>query len=163
MVKLFNYYDMTYLSQFPSWFLNHPKNVGCTEDEIKEMESFYGFKFPEVYREYLACMGETSYYMSVYAYTSGLAYWNYEYMRTHAKWVLDIYNEGYDTKTTFDNNFIIFAMHDESFLFMKSNEGENPPVYVFGADGPGSEVRRCDNSFTEYLFCHCWSFTQQRE
>lgn len=63
-------------------------------------------------------------------------------------------NEDFDTKTTFDNNCIIFAMHDESFLFMKSNEGENPPVYVFNADGPGSEVRRCDNSFIECIIAH---------
>ncbi|NBB31433.1 SMI1/KNR4 family protein [Cellulophaga sp. BC115SP] len=145
---------MKYLSELPLWFLNHPKNVGCTEDEIKEMESFYGFKFPEAYCEYLAFMGETSYYMNVHAYTSGLAYLNYEYMRTYAKWVLDMYNEDYGTKTAFDDNFIIFAMHDESFLFMKSNEGENPPVYVFNADGPGSEVRRCDNSFIECIIAH---------
>ncbi|NBB31553.1 hypothetical protein [Cellulophaga sp. BC115SP] len=39
---------MTYLSEFPLWFLNHPKNVGCTEDEIKEMESFYGFNFSAI-------------------------------------------------------------------------------------------------------------------
>lgn len=142
---------MTYLSEFPLWFLNHPKNVGCTEDEIKEMESFYGFNFPEAYREYLACMGENSYHMNLCVYTSGLAYCNYEYMRTHAKWVLNIYNEDFDTKTIFDDNFIIFAMHDESFLFLKNNEGENPPAYVFGADGPGSEVEKIYNSFTEYL------------
>ena len=35
--------------------------------------------------------------------------------------------------------------------FLKNNEGENPPVYVFGADGPGSEVEKIYNSFTEYL------------
>jgi hypothetical protein len=57
--------------------------------------------------------------MNLCVYTSGLAYCNYEYMRIHAKWVLDIYNEDFDTKTIFDDNFIIFAMHDESFLFEK--------------------------------------------
>ncbi len=115
------------------------------------MESFYGFNFPEVYREYLACIGENSYHMNLCVYTSGLAYCNYEYMRTHAKWVLDIYNEDFDTKTIFDDNFIIFACMMRVFLFLKNNEGENPPVYVFGADGPGSEVEKIYNSFTEYL------------
>lgn len=151
MAELFYFYDMTYLSEFPLWFLNHPKNAVCTVDEIKEMESFYGVNFPEAYREYLACMGATSYYMESCVYLQGTAYDNYKFMKKNAKETLEYYNQEYNTKTVYEDSFIIFSMSDDSFIFMKNNEGKNPPIYVFGADGPGSEVEKIYNSFTEYL------------
>lgn len=34
---------------------------------------------------------------------------------------------------------------------MKNNEGKKPLIYRFYSDGPGSEVEKIYDSFTEYL------------
>jgi SMI1 / KNR4 family (SUKH-1) len=140
---------MKYLSELPLKFLNHPENKGCSDDEILEMEDYYGFSFPETYREYLSIVGKHSHYVG--AYLQGCAFWNYQYMKDYSKEIIEHYNKEHGTISQYEDSSIIIAMSDECFNFIKNGQGENPPVYNFNADGPGSEIIKIDDSFTSYL------------
>lgn len=139
---------MKYLNEIPEWFIQHKGNIGCTKEEIEEMEQFYGFPFPEAYKELLSFMGKKTPYG---CYLQGFCYWNYKFIKEESKKVLTIYNKTYGSTSQYEDSFIIIAMSDDSFLLIKNNEGENPPVYVFGADGPGSEIVQTDDFFSDYV------------
>jgi SMI1 / KNR4 family (SUKH-1) len=133
----------------PLKFLNHPENDGCSNEEILEMEKYYGFKFPEAYREYLSIMGKNSHYIG--AYSQGFAFWNYQYIKDYSKEIIEYYNKEHGTVSQYEDSFIIIAMSDECFNFMKNGEGDNPPVYSFWSDGPGTEIFKLHDSFTAQL------------
>jgi hypothetical protein len=113
------------------------------------MENYYGFRFPEAYREYLSIMGKHSHYIG--AYLLGFAFWNYQYIKDYSKEIIEHYNKEYGTISQYEDSSIIIAMSDECFNFIKNGEGENPPVYNFDSDGPGSEVVKIYDSFTSHL------------
>jgi hypothetical protein len=140
---------MKYLSELPLKFLNHPENEGCSDEEILEMENYYGFRFPEAYREYLSIMGKHSHYIG--AYLQGFAFWNYQYIKDYSKEIIEHYNKEYGTISQYEERFIIIAMSDECFNFMKNGEGDNPPVYSFWAEGPKAEIFQLDESFISHL------------
>ncbi|RFS18241.1 SMI1/KNR4 family protein [Emticicia sp. C21] len=134
--------------QIPGWSIQYEGNIGCTKEEIEEMESFYGFSFPEAYKELLSEMGKHAPYAG---YLQGFCYWNYKFIKEYSKKVLASYNETYGSVSQYEDSFIIIAMSDECFILIKNNEGENPPVYVFNSDGPGSEIIKTHDFFTEYV------------
>ncbi|MFD2523050.1 SMI1/KNR4 family protein [Emticicia soli] len=139
---------MKYLNELPEWFIQDKDNIGCTKEEIEEMEEFYGFSFPEAYKELLSLMGKKP----AYAYfLQGFCYWNYKFMKEYSKEILAIYNESFGSVSQYEDSFIIIAMSDESFVLIKNNEGENPPVYLFYSDGLGSEIKKSHDFFSEYV------------
>jgi hypothetical protein len=139
---------MQYLKEIPQWFLQHTENIGCKEEEIEEMELFYNFSFPEAYKELLSFMGRKS---AFGYYLQGFCYWNYKFLKEYSKEILIMYNNDYGSISKYEDSFIIVAMSDESFILIKNNEGENPPVYVFNSDGPGSEIIKTHDFFSEYV------------
>lgn len=139
---------MKYLNEIPEWSIHHKGNIGCTKVEIEEMETFYGFSFPEAYKELLSIMGKDAPYA---CYLQGCYYWKYKFIKEYSKEVLALYNKEFGTVSQYEDSFIIIAMSDDSFLLIKNNEGENPPVYVFDADGPGSEIVQTDDFFSDYV------------
>lgn len=139
---------MKYLNELPEWFIQHKGNIGCTKEEIEEMEQFYGFSFPEAYKELLSIMGKEAPYA---CYSQGCYYWEYKFMKEKPKEVLAGYHEDFGATSQYEDSFIIIAMNDDSFMLIKNNEGENPPLYVFDANGPGSEIRKKEDFFSDYV------------
>lgn len=139
---------MKYLNELPEWFIQDKDNIGCTKEEIEEMEEFYGFSFPEAYRELLSVMGKKSPYV---CYLQGFCYWNYKFIKGYSKEVLAGYEEDFGSVSQYEDSFIIIGMSDESIVLIKNNEGENPPVYLFNANGPGSEIVKTHDFFSDYV------------
>jgi len=139
---------MKYLNELPERFIQHKGNIGCTKEEIEEMEQFYGFSFPEAYKELLSFMGKDSLYG---CYLQGFCYWNYKYIKGYSKEILALYNKEFGSTSQYDDSFIIIAMSDDSFILIKNYEGANPPVYVFDANGPGSEIVKTHDFFSDYV------------
>ncbi|MBA4017257.1 MAG: SMI1/KNR4 family protein [Pirellula sp.] len=116
---------------------------GCTPAEIKAVEHDVGSPLPQAYREFLARMGREAgrlyvgtdvFYPAILGVTSG------------AKQLVDEDKTG----VAFPDDAIAFSMHQGyQFLFIRTGEGNDPPVYHY-MEQSGVFEKKSEN-FTKFL------------
>ncbi|GGJ05974.1 SMI1/KNR4 family protein [Paenibacillus hunanensis] len=120
--------------------------VGCTQEEIIELEDRVGFKLPGVYKEFLLAAGHGS--GRLFQGTI-VHYINLIEIQEWAKELLEENNN----PITLPNTSFVFSMHQGyEIRFFDVHMGENPPVFLWyeGMENPSSAVKLFD-TFEEFL------------
>jgi hypothetical protein len=99
--------------------------VGCTDDEIADIERFAGGKLPASFRAFLQVMGkEGNWYTATVQYV-------WTQLKTNRKWADEIIKEN-ESDYQVPPNAFVFSCLNGYFSFFMLNEGDDPPVYYFG-------------------------------
>lgn len=125
---------------------------GCTEDEIAAVASDQGTELPAEYVRFLRRCG----YRDPCPNNGNVIFYpEILGLKIDAQGLLD----ESANKPILSDDAVVFAMHDGfEFLFMRSTEGDDPPVYYF-IEG-GEKPVKSHHSFTEFLredFHDCWN------
>lgn len=112
--------------------------IGCSEAEISSLESEYGVKLPQVYKEFLSAMGN-----SPEGVFEGDAFWAYSSLadaRSKA-------NEG--KRVTLKPTDFVFLCSPEHFLYFDTTAGDGATVRSISL--VAGEPDNSWNSFTAWL------------
>lgn len=113
--------------------------VGCSCDEISQLERLFGVKLPAAFVDFLSVMGKGQ--GGFYAEAS-ISY-PFDDMRRIAIDLLDGYERLSDTA------FVFVERYGCAVLYFETTEGEDPPVYVCQEDD--EPPKRISASFSEWL------------
>ena len=152
--------------QQSSDILRLPLNFkGCTEKEVEYLEQKFKQKIPKAFKEFLFWFGKgggqimrgTDYY---YEYLSDEVFndWKEEEIvpkdYTFKNHGINLLNRNNFNGEEILENSILFMCHQGYAIeFIKTNEGDNPPVYIFVEQGDWKETGPTvwANSFSEYI------------
>lgn len=151
-----------YIKQYPT---ESKRFSGCSVDRIEHLENYLKVELPRAFIEYLKWFGNYG------GGTMAVSHFGYRYisdeyfnemieeeimepgtgMKTWAEELL--------LKTRFDakkllHNAIVFMYHPEgTFHFIKSDQGDNPPVYVYSKHESFSKTgpKVLNESFGDYI------------
>jgi len=119
------------------------KITGCDEDEIRDLESEFNVALPEAYKSCMRHLGKNP---NGFRRGSEFAYPEMKRQREFAQKRV----EENDVDFKFDESDFVFMGHQGySFLFFDTDEGDNPPVYLFMSP---NEPYKLNDSFSEWLF-----------
>jgi hypothetical protein len=116
---------------------------GCTLEQIEEIETDIGIPLPSAYREFLAKMGQRAGRFFVgtdmfYSMLRGLTAAGHELVAEDKSGI------------ALPADAIVFSMHQGyQFLFIRADEGEDPPVYYYMEDS-GKFVKKSEG-LTQFL------------
>lgn len=117
--------------------------IGCTTDEIAEIERLAGARLPTVYREFMAMAGKRA-----GAPLTGTDY-GYPTVLKLRSWALELLSEC-QVDYVLPANMFVFAMHQGyEFASFVVDATDDPPVYQF-VEGEG-QPRIEWESFSTYL------------
>ncbi|MBO0592215.1 SMI1/KNR4 family protein [Cellulophaga sp. E16_2] len=158
-----------YLNEAKEFMAKYPQITsefrGCSEEEIKTLESLHDPNIPEAFKEFLKWFGKsggkilsgTDYY---YPYLSGEIYQDWiedEIVPIGYKFNdvgLNILNRnGFDGQELMKDSMVIMSHQGYAVEFIKTNEGNNPPVYIFVEQGDWLKKGPTiwGNTFSAYL------------
>lgn len=160
---------MTYLEEAKAFIKKYPdieKDFkGCTTQEVEYLEQKFQQKLPNAFKEFLFWFGKgggqimrgTDYY---YAYLSDEAFesWKEEGIvpkdYTFKDQGIDLLKRNsFDGEKILENSILFMCHQGYAIEYIKTNEGENPPVYIFVEQGDWKETGPTvwANSFSDYL------------
>jgi len=117
--------------------------IGCSEDEIDEIERQFSIKLPLIYREYLNTMGRSS---GSFLQGTDFSFPVILGLRESAE---DLIKEC-DAKITLSKTDFVFVFHQGyQFLYFNSKDSDDPPIYLFVDEEPISQ--KVFNKFSEWL------------
>lgn len=120
--------------------------IGCTEEEISQLENRIGFELPGMYREFLLAVGHESGRLF-----QGTVV-HYPNLIEIQEWAKELLEEHNNPMSLPDTSFV-FSMHQGyEIRFFDVSMGENPPVFLWyeGMENPASAIRLFD-TFEEFL------------
>jgi hypothetical protein len=139
--------------------------IGCSENEIDYLEKKYNQPIPKAFKEFLLWFGKdgghimrgTDYY---YSYLSDKAFddWKEEGIikkdytfKDHGISLLNRNN--FDGEKILEDSILFMCHQGYAIEFIKTNEGEDPPVYIFVEQGDWKVTGPTiwANTFSEYL------------
>lgn len=138
---------------------------GCTEEEIIALSKILNEKIPEAFKEFLRWFGKdggkilrgTDHF---YRDISGEADEDYKEEGivpldwTFKKSAIQLLNKHNFNGEDYLANSIVFMSHQGYVIhYIKTDEGENPPVYIFAEQGKWLKTgpTKWTNSFSEYM------------
>lgn len=121
--------------------------VGCSDDEIQEIERQLKLSFPEAYKEFLRWMGKDG---GPILKGSDCFYKHLLYLRA---WADELLKENNLFGILPANSFIFFMHQGYQFAFMYLEDGDNPPIYYYNEMEYSADKGFAVSyfSFTDYL------------
>lgn len=102
----------------------------CTQDEIDQLEQEMAVKFPAVYKEFLLWCGRK---LGRVVWDDRFYYPFQPSMKEEAIEPFKLYQRG--KSINLENVVVILTHEGSSYLFILTNEGDDPPVYLLENDG----------------------------
>jgi SMI1 / KNR4 family (SUKH-1) len=122
------------------------KFTPCTEEQLVRLEGWYGYPLPQSYREFLLWMGSWGGGLLV---GSDCFYGDLKDIQECAR---EILKENNFPGVLPDDAFVFWMHQGYQFLFFRSCEGENPPVYYYLEEEPARTAFTCDYPhFSDYI------------
>lgn len=153
--------DTDYLRDVKSFINKYPQLVselvGCSERQIKDLENKLNLTLPITYKEFLRWMGVKGGLLLrgsdvYYGYLIGSVWQSPDSsMKKHAAELLNEY--GFDANRLLEDSIVIMSHQGTAIQYIKVNEGDNPPVYMFAEQGKWLEEgpSKWANSYSEHL------------
>lgn len=116
---------------------------GCTEESITKIESIYNIHLPRPYRFFLLHMGLSA---GKFLQGSDFLYKDLTDLRKRAEILLKQCKAKFALAPT---DFVFLVHQGYQFLFFKTNESEDPPVFLYIEDDELPKQVSC--SFSEWL------------
>jgi len=117
--------------------------LGCTSDEVEEVENGLGIVLPEAYRQFLLRMGRQS---GRFFRGTDFLYPSIVGLTDDAREML----EDADPSLLLPHDAVVFSMHQGyQFMFMSGGAQDDPAVHTY-VEGAG-RFELVAGSFTEYL------------
>jgi len=157
---------LTKVREFINQFPEVTKDFrGCTLEQIANLESKLNVRLPEAYREFLEWFGEKGGLMLrgsdvYYPYLIGSIWESYIEEGIYPedtsllKFSIELLNQyNFKGEELLRNSIIIFSHQGTAFRYIKTNEGEDPNVYMFAEQGKWLENGPMiwGESFSDYL------------
>lgn len=143
--------------------------VGCTQQEINQIEEISGGKLPECFLEFLSIMGKAMNRKEIgmRGFLEGNAVF-YEDLFDNKEGMQELLDEdGRSDLVLTTNDFVFYDSQGILQAFFKLNEGDNPPVYAYEEGYSGEifpKVAESLSSFYErYLESDITLFKELRE
>lgn len=134
---------ISYNAPCPLSICDRQELIGCTEEEVAKVEAVAGFPLPEEYRAFLRLMGRGA---GVF-----MACWPYRVffpsLLTIDEKAKKLHPERFDEP---DKVFVFLSYDAEGFFFLRSDEGDDPPIYGWGG-GRFSQTQRLYDSIWDML------------
>jgi len=153
--------DTSYLTEVKTFINKYPQLVselvGCSERQIDDLENKLNLTLPRAYKEFLRWMGVKGGLLLrgsdvYYGYLIGSVWQSPDAsMLNHG---VELLNEhGFDGNKLLENSVVIMSHQGTAIQYIKVNEGENPPVYLFAEQGKWLEEgpSKWANSYSEHL------------
>jgi hypothetical protein len=124
---------------------------GCTEAELKSLERRYNVTLPEAYKSCMRHIGRSN-----GGFLSGSKF-SYPAVELQTEFAREIAAENATNFEFPEDAFVFCGLQGYAFDCFRTEEGEDPPVYLFmnfepESGGNGYELRRESGSFSEWLF-----------
>jgi len=119
----------------------------CAEEEVAALETKLGLRLPGVYRELLLCCGK-----GLGEVLSGMGLADYEdQMGQDLRQTMcqSLAEDGQDPATLDHETLIVESNYDGFFCFLRTAEGNDPPVYAYNPES--GEVACCCERFSDYF------------
>lgn len=161
-MKLYLTKARKYINQFPEVTKEFE---GCTSEQIAKLESKLNVRLPKSYREFLKWFGAKGGLMLrgsdvYYPYLIGSIWESYIEEGIYSKdtsllkFSIDLLNQyQFKGEEILKDAIIIFSHQGTAFRYIKTNEGDDPKVYMFAEQGKWLEKGPMvwGESFSEYL------------
>jgi SMI1 / KNR4 family (SUKH-1) len=118
---------------------------GCSEQEIAALEERLRRVFPAAYREFLLWTGRAAgdFWAGSHAFYSDLP--------DIQQWAVDLLREN-SFPAELPPDALVFFMHQGyQFLFVRTSEGDDPPVYYYNETQPAQTFVRRAEHFSQFL------------
>jgi hypothetical protein len=106
--------------------LIHPKDlIPCTSDEVRVLEDMLKLTLPSSYKEFLYWGGHSAGPLL----RGSDCFW--EHLLNIQQWAVELLEEN-NFPVRLPNDAFVFLMHQGyTFMFLRTTEGDNPPVYRY--------------------------------
>lgn len=112
-------------SMIASKYVSRSLFVGCTDNEIAEIERHAGGSLPVSFKAFLKVMGKQG-----NSFTAATRY-TWKFLKVYRDWANEVIREN-NSSYQIPKNAFVFACLDGWFYFFMLDEGNDPPVYSFG-------------------------------
>ncbi len=133
--------------------------IGCTKEQVKEIEEAAGNKLPKCYLEFLESMGrymdedknKPDYYDYGNFVGTTVFYPSIKWLTESVK--EELTDEGSDLELP-ENAFVFYDSQGILNAFFKLDEGENPPVYGYEEGYEGNSFPKIADSLSSFYERH---------
>ena len=119
--------------------------IGCTQQEVKDIEKAIGHQLPVSYQNFLILMGKNA---GQFLRGSDCFYPDILDLNTGAK---EILSENDFPETLPDDAFVFFIHQGYQFSFFRLGEGNDPPIYYFTEGESNLSFMKSHEKFTNFL------------
>lgn len=118
--------------------------MGCSEEEIREIEEACDVALPETYRSFLEHMGKGA---GNFLLGCDCFYPKIRHQKEAAEDAIQLMDADFEFG---DGDFVFMGLQGHSFWFFNTLNGDDPPVYHY-MEGDAEATKESD-SFSEWLF-----------
>ncbi|EMA38527.1 hypothetical protein C446_09940 [Halobiforma nitratireducens JCM 10879] len=117
---------------------------GCTTEELAQLEAEFGVELPAAYRSCMLHIGKST---NGFLRGSEFTYPAPKYQREFAEDSIERWDDlEFSLKET---DFVFRGLQGSSFWFFNTEDGDDPPVYLYMED---TEPELVADTFSEWLF-----------
>jgi hypothetical protein len=121
--------NMRYLEDAKALYAPHYPEASarvkpCSDAEILALEHQFRYALPHAYREFLAWMGKDGDLWTGFD-------WTYQSLESINLWAQEMVTKSSRSKVWPDTAFVFFWDPGGTFKFLRTEEGDDPPVYFF--------------------------------
>ena len=127
--------------------------VGCSEEEIAQIEHHFGHRLPETYRSFLRLMGKKA--GNCFVGTDMF----FDKLRVLKEYASDLLAEGNSGLELKENDFVFSVHQGYQFLFFEANEDQPDPAICYYSEGMFSFEEKY-SSFSTYLLSAIEDFSR---
>jgi hypothetical protein len=119
--------------------------LGCTQDEIIDLEWRLGISLPKAYQEFLLSMGH-----GAGKFLRGSDCF-FKHLILLQEWAVELLEENHFPKSLPENAFVFFMHQGYQFSFFNLSEGDDPPTYFYSEGINQISFTKSHERFSEFL------------
>lgn len=119
--------------------------LGCTEDEVVELEEKLGILLPKAYQEFLLFMGH-----GAGRFLRGSDYF-FKDLLVLKHWALALLEENNFPESLPEDAFVFLMHQGYQFSFFRVSQGDNPPTYYYCEGTDETAFIKSHDKYSDFL------------